>query len=277
MNKEELIEQLRDDRTHGASELAFIALQGIAVVVGQMDSTNLSLATQFKDLIEDISRVRPSMASLQNVVGEVFDRLAAENIHTPSLYKARLSRICADVAETARLAQDRIAEKMIDLIAPNEVIMTHSCSSIIKKILSQLIDKNVEVIVTESRPGNEGQDLARFLSDLHIETTYITEAQINIFMPEVTKVVLGADTILADGSVVNKAGTSLMAIAANYHGIPVYVCADQFKRSLQSSTEMEEMEAAELGVDLEHVSPRNFYFDITPAELVTVLVTDLTE
>ena len=74
------------------------------------------------------------------------------------------------------------------------VIMTHSCSSIIKKILSQVIDKNIEVIITESRPGNEGRDLARFLSDLHIETTYITEAQINIFMPEVTKVVLGADT-----------------------------------------------------------------------------------
>jgi translation initiation factor eIF-2B subunit delta len=100
----------------------------------------------------------------------------------------------------------------------------------------------------------------------------ITDAQINLFAPRADLALVGADALLEDGSVVNKAGTSLLALACHDNRVPFYVCAESFKKCPpgMDHIELEEMDQAELGHHLPFpITTRNIYFDITPARLIT--------
>ena len=149
--------------------------------------------------------------------------------------------------------------------------MTHSISSTVRNVFLELkhVDAHNHVIVTESRPGDEGKMLAEFLAEIRVQTTYITEAQIDLWMPNADKVVVGADAVLADGSVINKCGTNLMALSARYHGIPFYVCAESFKQSANNDYELETMDPSELNLGIAGVNVSNTYFEEVPAELIT--------
>ena len=88
--------------------------------------------------------------------------------------------------------------------------------------------------------------------------------------------IVGADTMLADGSTINKAGTSLLAMAAHAEKVPFYVCCESFKLCQQEEPPaLEEMSPAELGTtQWPGVSVSNIYFDITPAHLITSWCTE---
>ena len=158
--------------------------------------------------------------------------------------------------------------------------MTHSLSSTVVELFRLLAASGggVCAIVTESRPLCEGHRLAERLSAWAVSTTLITDAQAGLFVGRADAVVVGADAVLADGGVVNKAGTYPLALLARDAGVPFYVCCESFKRRRPGlpAPEPEEMDAAELGApELPHVTARNVYFDVTPARLLTALITEL--
>ena len=137
----------------------------------------------------------------------------------------------------------------------------------------------MSAVVTESRPLYEGHATVERLGELGIAVTLITEAQVGLSMAHVDAVVLGADGILPDGSVVNKAGTYPLALAAADQGVPVYVCAESFKRwppeLAPTDPPLEEMDPDELGAQTwPGVTKQNIYFDITPARLITRCITE---
>jgi translation initiation factor eIF-2B subunit delta len=83
---------------------------------------------------------------------------------------------------------------------------------------------------------------------------------------------MGADAILADGSLVNKSGTYLIALAAREAGVPFYVCAESFKCTEETAETitLEEKSGSELRPPpVPGVRARNLYFEVTPASLVT--------
>ncbi|HDN82893.1 MAG TPA: ribose 1,5-bisphosphate isomerase, partial [Candidatus Altiarchaeales archaeon] len=97
---------------------------------------------------------------------------------------------------------------------------------------------------------------------------------------KVDKVMVGADTICANGDVINKVGTSQIALAAKELGIDFLVAVESIKFSPQSVmgkiVEIEERSRSEvLGRKMPEVSVYNPAFDITPAEYVTMLITEL--
>ena len=132
--------------------------------------------------------------------------------------------------------------------------------------------QGTQAIITESRPLNEGHLLAKQLSEWHILTTLITDAQMGLFITQADAVLVGADTLLADGSLINKAGTYPLALLAHEHSIPFYVCCESFKQRTEAmgTPELEKMNIAELQApQLSGVAIQNIYFDITPAHLIS--------
>jgi methylthioribose-1-phosphate isomerase len=97
-------------------------------------------------------------------------------------------------------------------------------------------------------------------------------------------VIVGADRVAANGDVANKIGTYMVAVLARRHGIPFYVAAplSTIDRRLASGKEIpiEERDGAEVrGFGAAQwasadVPVRNPAFDVTPAELITALITD---
>jgi len=158
-----------------------------------------------------------------------------------------------------------------EVVGRGITIITCSLSSTIMELFSLLRDRNISAIVCESRPLCEGYVLAGKLADIGLSVTVITDAQAGIFMEKADLALVGADSVLSDGSVVNKAGTSLMAMAALDKGRPFYVCCESFKESASeaASMELEEKDPSELGApEMPGVGIRNIYFDITPARLI---------
>ncbi|MFO1422851.1 MAG: hypothetical protein U1F70_04220 [Candidatus Competibacteraceae bacterium] len=117
--------------------------------------------------------------------------------------------------------------------------------------------------------------MAERLSAWRAPTTYITDAQMGLFVARADAVLVGADSVLADGTVVNKAGTGQNTLAARDQGVPFHVCCESFKwrEPDQPVPELEEMAPTELGMpDWPAVTVRNVYFDLTPARLVSTWI-----
>jgi methylthioribose-1-phosphate isomerase len=147
--------------------------------------------------------------------------------------------------------------------------------------------KRVSVIVDETRPFLQGARLTAWeLAQENIPATLITDSMSGHLMSrgEIDAVIVGADRVAANGDVANKIGTYMVAVLARRHGIPFYVAAplSTIDRRLASgdAIPIEERAAAEVrgygGVDWAPagIAVRNPAFDVTPAELVTALITE---
>lgn len=268
-----LLKKIADDRTHGATELTILAIESIYQLVRNKTSLTRTEFREIQRLMVDLAACRPSMAALNNCL----DGLLQDVTHTggaPNIVvnlQQLVTQACSRSLISIQRAQSSAVNNMVAILGVNDVIMTHSISSAVKSVFHQLSrsETHVHAIVTESRPGNEGRLLAEFLAALGIKTTYITEAQIDLWMPRVDKVVVGADAVLADGSIINKCGSCLMALSARYHSVPFYVCAERFKQKGDNRYELEQMDVEELNIRIPGVTPSNIYFEKIPAELIT--------
>jgi translation initiation factor eIF-2B subunit delta len=276
--KQERLQAVINDRQSGAAELGRLALQALA------DYSQICVQSDVPGLLKDmlifgqaLKEARPSMATIVNLVDSWCQWLKNENQSDVEQLRAVALNTALDLINQSTDAIDRIAHHVAELIDMDSVILTHSYSSTVMHCFKVLAKKNVRAIVTESRPGDEGLRAAHKLVEFAISTEFITDAQLGLFVPLAHAVLVGADSILADGSVVNKAGTKLIALAAHDAGVPMYVCTESFKRSQMGFDEvqLEEMSGAELGgPNLPHVTTRNIYFDITPPELITAWISE---
>lgn len=270
------IREIRDDRARGASELARCCLLVLAQAARELPAD--SVAEWRRGLLRlsaELADSRPSMAPVQNLLG----RWQAEMGGEASLDLAAARQSAAERAEALIVASRRAvadcAAHAAQLLGLGRTLMTHSLSSTVLETCRLLKDRGLRMIVTESRPLEEGRRLARQLSAWKVATTYITEAQMALFVARADVVLVGADSVLADGSVVNKAGTYLLGLAAREQSVPFYVCCESFKwRKLDEALpELEEMAPSELELpDWPEVTVRNVYFDITPARLVSAWI-----
>ncbi len=147
--------------------------------------------------------------------------------------------------------------------------------------------KGVSVIANETRPYLQGARLTAWeCVQEGIPCTLITDNMAGHLMSrgEVDLVIVGADRIAANGDVANKIGTYPLAVLASRHGLPFYVAAPLStfdpsipdgsripieERAPDEVTGYREMRWAPRGVKV-----RNPAFDVTPAELVSGLITE---
>jgi methylthioribose-1-phosphate isomerase len=135
-----------------------------------------------------------------------------------------------------------------------------------------------EVWVDETRPLLQGARLTAWeLRRAGIPHRVVADSAAGSLMAQglVDRVVVGADRIAANGDVANKVGTYPLAVLADRHGVPFYVAAPM--STIDSATAdgsaipIEERDPAELLAEGDAFNPA---FDVTPAELVTAIVTE---
>ena len=134
------------------------------------------------------------------------------------------------------------------------------------------------VLVDETRPLLQGARLTAWeLEALQIPHAVIADSAAAHLMArgEVDCVVTGADRIAANGDAANKIGTYGLAVAAAHHGIPLYIVAPTSTIDPATPTgaqiPIEERDGAEVTT---RFAARNPAFDVTPAELITAIVTE---
>jgi translation initiation factor 2B subunit (eIF-2B alpha/beta/delta family) len=268
--------EIREDRTHGASELARRCLLILAEAArAEPAGSVVELQKRLSALSAELAQTRPSMAPVQNLLRRWREALTfAEEADLATARRMAVVRAEVLIAASRQAVLD-CAVRAADLLGCGRTVMTHSLSSTVVEVCRLLGGQGLRMIVTESRPLMEGRRLAEQLSIWGTPTTFITDAQMGLFVAEADAVLVGADSVLADGAVVNKTGTGLLALAARDRGVPFYVCCESFKWRApgQPPPELEEMAPAELETpDWPGVTVRNVYFDLTPGRLVSAWI-----
>ncbi len=262
------IASIRDDREHGSRWLVYSTIMLLRDLAAQAGFSQEEQIRRLRQAGRELAHARPAMAALAGAVGRI---LAAPG------GPAGMAR------EAAQLLQeyDQAIARIIDFARPylQGTIMTHSLSGTVLEVLSACIPPVEHIIIPEGRPLYEGHTVAQSLRAQAVALTLITEAQADIFLPMCQALVVGADSILADGSILNKAGTALLALAAREHNVPFYVLSESLKISPHTWSGdlalLEEHPGEEVWPrPVPGVAVRNFYFDRTPAELVTRIITE---
>jgi len=266
-------ESIRTDRQSGASELARKCL---SIVAESAKSTPANDASELKQRLTQqaaqLIAIRPSMTPIENLLNHWCSTISQLAEIDVSVIRNQAAAAANDLIKMSQQAVQQCATLAAECIGPNKTLFTHSLSSTVTAVFKALSVQGTQTIITESRPLNEGHLLAKQLSEWHIPTTLITDAQMGLFITKADAVLVGADTLLADGSLINKAGTYPLALLAHEHGIPFYVCCESFKRrtAAMGVPELEVMNIDELQApQLPGVTIQNIYFDITPAHLIS--------
>ncbi|MCC5997737.1 MAG: hypothetical protein LM573_01530 [Thermofilum sp.] len=240
--------------------------------------------TLFVNSLERILKARPTASMLQNAVRLLTNNLAVTEVSTlddfiasyENTRQAIVKKIFSDIEESSTIASRRLAN--------NDTVMTNSYSLFVKRTIEKAVEegKKIKVYVTESRPTGEGVKFAAELSDKGIETYLIVDSAVRFFMKEVDKVLLSSEAISANGAVVNKIGTSLIALAAYEARVRVYVVSSTFKFSPETLVgelvEIPEIEISEYMPEgwekLKALKPKSPLFDVTPPSYIDAIITE---
>ncbi|RZN55276.1 MAG: ribose 1,5-bisphosphate isomerase [Candidatus Methanomethylicota archaeon] len=282
----EIANNIKEMKIRGAAEIARAAAHALAIA-----SMNIKTSSP-DEFIEELKKVknlllstRPTAVSLPNALMYIMHRV--EIAYKKGMSTEELKEIAIKAAEDFKKNSMEAIKKISEIgakrIRNGDIIMTHCNSSVVISILKEAKrqGKEFEVIATETRPRFQGRLTAKALAEAGIPVTLIIDSAARYFMPKVDKVIVGADAITANGAVVNKIGTSQIALAAHEARVRVFVGAETYKFSpstiLGELVEIEERPIEEV-MPLEElpkgVKVANPAFDITPPEYIDIIITE---
>jgi methylthioribose-1-phosphate isomerase len=280
----------------GAPAIGVAAAYGL--VVGLLEAPAADLEARFAEVSAVLRATRPTAVNLGWALDrgrEVFDAVVGQGrektLETLLEWAQRVHR--EDVATNLRIGGHGAA-----LFSPGDRVLTHCNAGALATaghgtalgvIHSAWLQGKVgSVWVDETRPLLQGARLTSWeLKKLGIPFHLVTDNSAGALMSRglVDRIVVGADRIAANGDVANKIGTYTVAVLAHRHGVPFYVAAplSTIDRATATGADIpiEERKAAEVTsvfgtqVAPEGIEALNLAFDVTPAELVTAIVTEV--
>ena len=172
------------------------------------------------------------------------------------------------------------------MIDDGDVIITHCHSTAAVSIIIEAHrqGKRIKVYSDETRPKFQGRITSTQLAEAGIDVTLVPDSAMRLMIRKADKVVVGADAIASNGALVNKIGTSQLALAAHEAGVAFLVAAETYKFSpmtfigelvkieLREPTEIVSKEWLEANPGIRVLNPS---FDVTPPEYISAIITEL--
>lgn len=282
----------------GAPAIGCAAAYGVALAALRLQDTGMSqYITGMNSACETLARSRPTAVNLAWALQRMRTQIAAtagcEGRKRASVLLALAHRISAEDVDINR----RLGALGAALLPVSACVMTHcnagalataghgTALGVIRSAIAA--GKSVEVIANETRPFLQGARLTAWeLQQDGIAVTLIADVAAGYLMGlrRVDAVIVGADRVAANGDVANKIGTYMMAVLARRHGIPFYVACPLSSLDMSvpggEGIPIEERDVDEVaGYRGQRWAPAGIHianpvFDITPAELVSALITE---
>lgn len=239
---------MRENRTSGAVDLALEALD-IAEDWFTARRPAVELAAALETMHPAITLLRNVAREIHAGSGDIFGRIA-------------------QLRDSLRNGNRMIASKVADFIPAKSVVITLSNSSTVRDALIAIAPRGVYVM--ESLPGGEGSSMADALRFAlknkpgHKFVEMIPDDAIGRCVPLCDCALVGIDAFDGSGAIWHKIGTLPLAQLCSQFGKPFYSAGHSLKRSATELCEVPPSDS-EAGVQ---------YFDRTPAELITALITE---
>lgn len=264
------------------------------------ESCDLSrdLAEKIVPNVAHLHACRPLAIAMDNAVRFLKHKINSIEPNVPEAQAKDLLRTAIDeyVCDNINLASSTIATHGAQLLKDGDVILTFGYSALVCDMVEAARNgsscMNVSVVVADSPFPPTGSDMVKQLAAMGVPTYYRLITDVTHIMHKVTKVVVEAESVMMNGAVQGMCGTAGLALAAATHDTPFIVLCHTYKFSNNDLTDS--LVVNELGdangivncpsreycdlltdwKDTENLNVVRLVYDVTPAALVTVLVTE---
>ena len=283
MNVDDTAEAIRSMEIRGAGRIARAGADAIGNMAGTHEWKDISeMRNDVLNAKKKLLDSRPTAVSLLNAIRYTLKGMdKCKNVKEA---KELLMRNSAEFIKASEEAVKKIGIIGSRRIKDGSVILTHCNSSAALECIkvAHRSGKKIKVYATESRPWRQGILTVRELAKEGIDVTLIIDGAVRSVMKKVDIVIVGSDTITSNGAVINKIGTSQLALAANESRVPFVVCGETYKISPQTlfgdMVTIEERDISEIvrkGEVPDSVKVFNPVFDSTPARYIDGIVTEM--
>ena len=297
---DEMFDAIRTMIVRGAPAIGVAGAHGIVLYAQELQEKNLSRADFVAELLKKadyMATSRPTAVNLMWAVEKQKEVIKNSTSDIESLVEELRQNGIKLEKEDVEINK-RIGDYGAEVVPKGATILTHcnagalatvgygTALGVVRSAFAK--DNTVQVFADETRPRQQGARITTLeLTMDGIPTTLITDGMCSYFMKKgmIDMVCVGADRIAANGDAANKIGTYTVAIAAKYHNIPFYVAAplSTIDTSIASGDEIviEERSREEVThingktICAEGVNVINPGFDVTPAELITGIITEV--
>jgi ribose-1,5-bisphosphate isomerase, e2b2 family len=275
--------EIKEMRIRGAGRIARAAAAAMRDFASGYSGASLNDLMKDIDTAKDILlNSRPTAVSLRNGIYACINNLDEAG----SLKDAKdlISDNAERFIETSLKAVETISKIGAKRIADGDVLMTHCNSSaalgVIKEAHRQ--GRDIKVFATESRPWRQGILTVNELAKEGLDITLIIDSAVRMVMEKVDMVFVGADTVTSNGVLINKIGTSQLALAADEARSAFNVCTETYKFSPLTMSgnivPIEERDHSEVAKPNEidgKVKIFNPVFDSTPSKYIDAMITEV--
>ncbi|TYH04923.1 hypothetical protein ES288_A08G044700v1 [Gossypium darwinii] len=254
------------------------------------------LTARISSYVSFLIECRPLSISMGNAIKFLKNRiaklpLALSESEAKSTLMLDIDRF---INEKIILSEKVIVKHAVTKIRDGDVLLTYGASSVVEMILlhAHELGKHFRVVVVDSRPKLEGQLLLRRLVRKGLSCTYTHVNAVSCIMQDVTRVFLGASSVLSNGTVYSRVGTACVAMVAHAFCVPVLVCCEAYK--FHERVQLDSICFNELGnpdaiskvqgreeinyldgfVNQENLQLLNLIYDATPSDYVSMVITD---
>ncbi|MBI5253176.1 MAG: S-methyl-5-thioribose-1-phosphate isomerase [Euryarchaeota archaeon] len=288
-----IAEAVENLRIRGAPAIGVAAAFGLALTALQNSRESRErILSELEKSSERLKKTRPTAVNLFWALDRVMEKARNSNNVVEAVVKESL-RIYREDIDT----NEKIGEYGAALIEDGDVILTHCNAGALATAgfgtalgvirAAQQKGRKIKVFADETRPLLQGARLTAFeLVQEGIPVTVITDSTAAFVMKNygVTKIIVGADRIAANGDAANKIGTYGVAVLAKEHKIPFYVAAplstidlgissgEKIPIEFRNKKEIEffnEKRTAASGAEI-----LNPAFDVTPHKYITGIITE---
>ena len=269
-------EKIRKLEVQGARNVA------IAAITATETLANQTRARTKKELLKELLKARETLFAsreteplMRNAIRLIINQVEKSPEKSIKKLTETVSMASQRFLKDLEDSKERIAEMGARRIRNNSVILTHCHSSTVTHLLKKAKQdgKVFEVICTETRPVFQGKITAKEMLELDVKTMFIVDSAMRFFMNQVDLVIVGADAITSEGNVINKIGTSMVALVAQEARIPFYVVSELLKYDPATMygdyEKIEERDKREVWEDApKNLIIRNPAFDVTRRDFI---------
>jgi translation initiation factor 2B subunit (eIF-2B alpha/beta/delta family) len=254
------VQELRDDRSHGASWMARRAVETLIELAEMEASSCEQLLDRLRGAGRQLAQCQPGVGAVAGAVGRV---LAAAG-HETHLDLEDLRRVVQEEAQALDDARRRAAASITIQLRERldgATVMTHSASGTVREAFQQT--EPAKVLCTVSEPVGEGRAFADEWRDAGFDVELVDDEDAPARVAGTSILLIGADTVFSDGTICNKVGTIPLAKAAAEAGVPTVVAAEVIKVAPVPGSQAPDFADIERSL-----------FELVPPDLITEVVTE---
>ena len=231
-------ERIRSLEIQGATNVAISAIDFLSDFAKRLKCENIENCFENLYIARDILiDTRPTEPAMKNGLKFIMNKLEEEK---ESCYAEYISEFIEkyknqyyDMLQNSKKKIAEIGARRIPAADKKFVVMTHCHSSLVAAILleAKKQGKNFKVINTETQPRLQGRKTAKKLLDTGIEVTHVVDSAMRWAVRhfQVDLILIGADSITSEGTIINKIGSRLLALVAHEEHVPFYVASPLLK------------------------------------------------